>query len=270
MPRSIEDASLNSAVQQRERFFTWQRVLVVALVVVIYWRSAVDCELKPVSLIQGTPHIVDIVSRMLPPNFSIMGSLIRPTLETVEMAIWGTTLAVIMAIPLGVLAAQNVSPHPILYALSRLILNALRAISEMVFALIFVAAVGLGPFPGVLAVAIHSAGQLGKFYAEAIENIDRGPVEALEATGAHKIQTLVFAVVPQIVPEFITYTLYRWEVNVRAATVLGLVGAGGIGFELLTSMRLFQYQDTSAILLVILLTVSIVDFLSSRIRSAII
>jgi phosphonate transport system permease protein len=119
-------------------------------------------------------------------------------------------------------------------------------------------------------VAIHSAGQLGKFYAEAIENIDPGPVEALEATGVHKIQTLAFAVVPQIIPEFITYTLYRWEVNVRAATVLGLVGAGGIGFHLLTSMRLFQYQDTSAILLLILLTVSIVDFISSRIRSAII
>ncbi|MGB9858752.1 MAG: phosphonate ABC transporter, permease protein PhnE [Moorellaceae bacterium] len=270
MPRLIEEPSLKTWVPLRERLVTWQRLLTVFLLAVIYWRSAIDCELNPVSLVQGTPHIVDIVSRMLPPNFSIMKSLIRPTVETLEIAIWGTTLAVIIALPLGVLGAQNLSPNPILYTGSRLILNALRAISELVFALIFVAAVGLGPFPGVLALAVHSAGQLGKFYAEAMENIDRGPLEALEATGAHKIQTLVFAVVPQIVPEFITYTLYRWEVNVRAATVLGLVGAGGIGFELLTSMRLFQYQDTSAILLVILLTVSIVDFLSGRIRRAII
>jgi len=263
---------LKATIAHRERFFTWQRFLVVVLVVSIYWRSAVDCKLNLISLIQGIPHVVDIIMRMLPPNLSIayIRSLIRPMLETIEIAIWGTTLAVVLAIPLGILAAKNASPHPIIYALSRLILNALRAIPEMVFGLIFVAAVGLGSFPGVLAVAIHSVGQLGKFYAEAIENIDPGPVEALEATGAHKIQTLAFAVVPQIIPEFITYTLYRWEVNVRAATVLGLVGAGGIGFHLLNSMRLFQYQDTSAILLLILLTVSIVDFTSSRIRSAII
>ncbi len=259
------------AVPPREkRFFTWQRILVILLMMAVYWYSAVGSELSFTALIQGAPHIVDIISRMLPPNFLLVRSLIKPTLETIQVAVWGTTLAVVIALPLGFLAARNVTPHPVFYMISRLILNAQRAISELVFALIFVAAVGLGPFPGVLALAVHSAGQLGKFYAEAVENIDPGPVEALEATGANKIQTLVFSVVPQVLPEFVTYTLYRWEVNVRAATVLGLVGAGGIGFELMKSMRLFKYQDTSMILLVILLTVSVLDYVSSRIRKRII
>jgi len=251
-------------------FLQWQRLLIVAVLVAIYWKSAADSELSVVMLIDGIPNIFDIVGRMLPPNFSILGSLVKPTFQTVEMAIWGTTLAVLLSMPLGMLAAKNLTPNPLLYGTSRLILNALRAISEIVFALIFVAAVGLGPFPGVLALAVHSAGQLGKFYAEAIENIDPGPVEALEATGAHKLQVIAYAIIPQIIPEFVTYTLYRWEVNVRAATVLGLVGAGGIGFELMTSMRLFQYRDTSMILLVILVAVILVDYTSNKIRSAII
>ena len=256
--------------QPGKKYLSWRKLLVLIILLPVYWYSALGSELSPAVLIQGIPYIVDIVSRMLPPSFSAMPSLIAPTLETVQVAIWGTTLAVILALPLGFLAAKNVSFHPILYNASRLILNAQRSISELVFALIFVAAVGLGPFPGVLALAVHSAGQLGKFYAEAIENIDPGPVEALESTGAHKFQTLIFSVVPQILPEFVTYTLYRWEVNVRAATVLGLVGAGGIGFELIKSMRLFNYQETAMILIMILITVIIIDYISSRIRGFII
>ncbi len=251
-------------------FLQWQRLLIVAILIAIYWKSAADSELSVATLIEGIPNIFDIMRRMLPPNLSILASLIKPTLQTVEMAILGTTLAMLLSMPLGILAAKNLTPNPLLYNASRFILNALRAISEIVFALVFVAAVGLGPFPGVLALAVHSAGQLGKFYAEAIENIDPGPVEALEATGAHKLQVIAYAIIPQVIPEFVTYTLYRWEVNVRAAAVLGLVGAGGVGFELMTSMRLFQYRNTSTILLVILATVTLVDHMSSKIRSAII
>lgn len=247
-----------------------QRVLVLALLLSVYVWSAYGTNLSLAELVRGYPHVLDFLSRMFPPNLIIIPELVRPTIETIQIAIWGTTLAVLLAIPLGLLAAANLTPHPVLYAVARIILNALRAVSEMVFGLIFVAAVGLGPFPGVLALALHSAGMLGKFYAEAIENIDPGPVEALEATGAHKLQVIIYGVVPQILPEFITYNLYRWEHNVRAATVLGLVGAGGIGFELITSMRLFKYADTASILLVILLTVTVVDYISSRIRSFVI
>jgi len=189
---------------------------------------------------------------MIPPNLSILGRLIAPTIETLQISIWGTSLAVILAVPFGLLAAKNTSPHPILYGLTRLILNATRAINEMIFGLIFVAAVGLGPFPGVLALAFHSVGMLGKFFAEAIENIDAGPVEAVTATGASNWQVIRFSIVPQVMPEFVSIVLYRWELNFRQATVLGIVGAGGIGFELITSMRLFQYQDLLTILIVIL------------------
>lgn len=253
-----------------EKLLYLQRALIVGFVLAVYLWSAGGTNISLLELVEGYPHMADFFSRMLPPNLSILKELIGPTVETVQIALWGTTLAVLLAIPLGLLAARNIAPHPLFYATARFILNALRSISEMVFALIFVTAVGLGPFPGVLALAVHSAGMLGKFYAEAIENIDPGVVEALEATGAHKLQVIAFGVVPQVLPEFISYNLYRWEHNVRAATVLGLVGAGGIGFELITSMRLFKYPDTAAILIMILATVTLVDFLSSRLRARVI
>jgi len=157
-----------------------------------------------------------------------------------------------LALPLGLLAARNLCPNLTLYHLTRQALNLLRGINEFVFALIFVAAVGLGPFAGVLSLAIHGAGLLGKFYADAIEEIDAGPVEALRATGARPLQVFVFGVLPQVIPAWIASTLYRFEVNLRAATILGMIGAGGIGFELYGSMKLFQYRDTATCVLVIL------------------
>lgn len=247
-----------------------QRLAIFAGVVAVYVWSARGTHFSVGELVRGWPNILDFLSRTLPPNTGVIWDMIRPLVETIQISIWGTTLAAFLSIPLGILAARNVSPHPALYQASRLVLNALRSTSELIFALIFVAAVGLGPFPGVLALAMHSAGMLGKFYAEAIENIDPGPVEALEATGAHRLQVLAFAVLPQIVPEFITYTLYRWEHNLRQATVLGFVGAGGIGFELITSMRLFKYQDTTMILLLILATVTVMDFFSTKLRERVI
>ena len=149
----------------------------------------------------------------------------------------------------------------------RQILNAARCINEIIFALIFVAAVGLAPFAGVLALSLHGAGMLGKFFAEAVEEVDSGPVEALRATGASALQTVAFAVVPQALPAWIAATLYRFEVNLRASTILGMVGAGGIGFELYTSMKLFQYQDTAACVIVILALVMSADYLSSKLRA---
>jgi phosphonate transport system permease protein len=251
-------------------YLSLQRVVVLVFLLGVYAWSACGTNLSTTELVQGYPHMMDFFSRLFPPNLAIIPELIPPTIETIQVAIWGTTLAVLLAVPLGILAAANLNPHPVLYTGARTILNALRAVSEMVFGLIFVAAVGLGPFPGVLALAFHSAGMLGKFYAEAIESIDTGPVEALEATGAHKLQVIIYGIIPQVLPEFIGYNLYRWEHNVRAATVLGLVGAGGIGFELVTSMRLFKYSDTASILLVILFTVTVVDYISSRIRARVI
>jgi phosphonate transport system permease protein len=174
-----------------------------------------------------------------------------------------------LALPLALMAARPANPYPALYHPIRTLLDALRGIDGFVFALIFVAAVGLGPFAGVLSLAIHGAGLLGKFYADAIEEIDASPVEALRATGARPLQVFVFGVLPQVIPAWIASTLYRFEVNLRAATILGMIGAGGIGFELYGSMKLFQYRDTATCVLVILAMVMTADYVSSRLRTKI-
>jgi phosphonate transport system permease protein len=244
----------------------WKSWILIVFIIVVYLWSAKETNISLTTLVEGVPHMQDFMSRTIPPDLSIIERLIPPTIETIQIALLGTTLAVLIGIPLGIGAARNMTPHPVIYSLSRMILNLLRATSELIFALIFVAAVGLGPFPGVLALGIHSAGMLGKFYAEAMENVNKGEIEALQAAGANKWQILRYAVWPQILPEFVTVNLYRWEHNLRAATVLGLVGAGGIGFELMTSMRLFRYEETATILLVILLTVTMIDYISTRIR----
>ncbi|MBU2699506.1 phosphonate transport system permease protein [Sporomusaceae bacterium BoRhaA] len=248
---------------------TVKQLAVVVFLAGVYVWSAAGTHLSVAELVKGLPQLIDIIGRMLPPNFEILPRLIEPTVETLQISIWGTTLAIFFTIPFGLIAARNISPHPLLYHFGRFILNAMRSISELIFALVFVAAVGLGPFPGVLALAFHSVGMLGKFLADAIENIDFGPVEALLATGASKWQVIVYAIIPQVLPEFVTICLYQWELNFRSATILGIVGAGGIGFELVTSMRLFMYQDMTVILIVILGMVMIVDYMSSHVRSKI-
>jgi phosphonate transport system permease protein len=220
-------------------------------------------------LARGLPWVVDLISRMLPPNWEVLVRLARPVAETIQIALWGTLLAVLLALPLCFLAARNLSPHLAVFHFMRQVLNALRGINEIIFALVFVAAVGLGPFAGVLALSIHGAGMLGKFFAEAIEEIDAGPVEALRATGARPALVVVFGVLPQVIPSWIAATLYRFEVNLRAATILGMIGAGGIGFELVSSMKLFQYQDTATCVLVILAMVMTADYLSTRLRTRI-
>lgn len=263
-------AALRPAVPwPRDPWQNLQRLAIVLVLLVVYSWSARGVNLSLGELVRGLPYLVDIIRRMLPPDWAYLPKLWQPTVETMQISIWGTTLAIIFTIPFGLAAARNFAP-PVVYQTSRFILNATRSINEIIFALVFVAAVGLGPFPGVLALAFHSVGMLGKFLADSIENIDPGPVEALTATGASRWQVIIYAVVPQILPEFVTLCLYRWELNFRSATVLGIVGAGGIGFELITSMRLFNYQDMTLIMIVILVTVILVDYISSRIRARII
>ncbi|RYF70812.1 MAG: phosphonate ABC transporter, permease protein PhnE, partial [Comamonadaceae bacterium] len=161
----------------------------------------------------------------------------------------------------------NISPNLAVFHFMRQVLNIARGINEIILALIFVAAVGLGPFPGVLALGLHGAGMLGKFFAESIEDIDQGPIEALRSTGAGPIQIIIFGVLPQVVTSWIAVVLYRFETNLRQATVLGMVGAGGIGFELVGSMKLFQYQDTATCILVIVAMVMAADYISSKLRA---
>ena len=217
-------------------------------------------------LAEGGPSIVRLVGEMLPPDFANARSWIAPLLDTLAMSVAGTALAVVLSLPLAFLAARNTAPHPAVQQAARAILNALRAIPELILGIIFVAAVGFGALPGVLALGLHSVGMVGKFFSEAIEHADDAPIEAARAAGAVPLQVLLHGVLPQVLPQMADISVYRWEYNFRASTVMGMVGAGGIGFELMGSLRIMQYQEVFAILLVILVMVTLVDAFSAYLR----
>lgn len=244
--------------------------IAVALVVVSLHWSAEGAQLSWTELGNGLPQIADFLGRTVPPDWSILGDLVAPAVETVQIAIWGTLLGIVAAVPVSFLAARNLHGNRWVYQGTRQVLNVTRSINELILALVFVSAVGLGPFPGVLALALHGAGMLGKFFAETIEEIDEGPIEALRATGARPLQVIVFGVLPQVITAWIAVVLYRFEVNLRSATVLGMVGAGGLGFELVSSLKLFQYQQTATCIVVITVMVVIADTVSNRLRAAIV
>lgn len=217
-------------------------------------------------LADGVPAILTLAGEAVPPDFSNARNWFKPLVDTLAMSIAGTAIAVLFSFPLAFLAARNTAPHPLVFHMARTLLNALRSVPELIMGIIFVAAVGFGALPGVLALGLHSVGMVGKFFAEAIEHVDEAPVEAARAAGATPLQVLFHAVLPQVMPQFADVSIYRWEYNFRASTVMGMVGAGGIGFELMGSLRIMQYQEVSAILLVILLMVTLVDGLSGHLR----
>jgi phosphonate transport system permease protein len=241
------------------------QVIIVLLVILLssYYTGLLDSE----RMIEGIPSIIQLAGESIPPNFSDVMSWLVPLLDTLAMSIAGTALAVVFSIPLGLLAARNTSPHPVVYQVSRGVLNALRAIPELILGIIFVAAVGFGALPGVLALGFHSIGMVGKFISEAVEHVDNAPIEAAHAAGATRFQMITHGVIPQVLPQIADVTIYRWEYNFRASTVMGMVGAGGIGFELMSSLRLMKYDEVSAILLVILLMVTMVDGIGQYLRT---
>jgi phosphonate transport system permease protein len=245
------------------------RLLVLAGFLFVLWLSATRIHLSLTNIISGVPNMADFFGRMFPPDFSTLRSLIPLTVETVQIAAWGTVIAVLASAPLALLAAHNTSPHPIVYFVTRLFLNLLRSINELIYALLLVSAVGLGPFPGVLAIALHATGMLAKFVAEEIEHVNRGPVEALQAAGAGRMQIILFGIMPQVLPAVVGYVLYRFDVSIRSATVLGLVGAGGLGFSLITSMKMFKYHETATCILAIILLIWAADALSGHLQKKI-
>lgn len=226
------------------------------------WQGA---DIRPLALLRDSGNMAQLAADFVPPNFRDWKIYVTEMLVTVQIAIWGTVLAVACAVPLGLLCSANMAPWWIHQPVRRL-MDAARAINEMVFAMLFVVAVGLGPFAGVLALWIHTTGILAKLFSEAVEAIDPQPVEGIRATGAHKIEEIAFGVVPQVMPLWISYSLYRFESNVRAAAVVGMVGAGGVGVLLWEYIRGFYYAETAALLLIIIATVSLVDLASAQIR----
>jgi phosphonate transport system permease protein len=232
------------------------------LLAVIAW----DIDANPARLVRGLPWMWDFVRRMVPPDPRVLPAALKGAVGTIEIALLGTGLAAALAVPLGFLSARNVAPPGVYYAM-RTALNFFRSIDTLVYALLFVAAVGLGPFPGMLAVVAYTTTSLAKLYSETVEGIDPGPVDAIRTTGATRLQVLRFGVLPQVLPLFLSYVLYRFESNVRAATVLGFVGAGGIGLYLQTYLRMIDYPAASTVLLVTVVMVMVVDFASARIRA---
>ena len=215
---------------------------------------------------EGLPALGQVFSEMIPPDFSRWRQWLRPLLDTLAMSIAGTALAVTLSLPLALLAATNTSPNGIIRHSARTVLSFLRSVPELIMGILFVAAVGFGALPGVLALALHSVGMVAKFYAEAIEHVDPKPLEAARAAGAGPGQVITHAVLPQVLPQLADITIYRWEYHFRASTVLGIVGAGGIGFELIAALRLIKYDQVAAILLTILACVIIVDAIGSALR----
>jgi len=224
---------------------------------------------KTASLVTDWRNMAEFGAAFLRPNFHDWQDYAWEMVETIQIAVWGTALAVLIGIPCAILSAANICP-PWIVQITRRLMDASRAINEIVFALLFVVAVGLGPVAGVLALAVHNIGVIAKLFSEAVEAIDPRPVEGIRSTGALRLQEVIFGVVPQVMPLWTSYTLYRFETNVRSATVLGIVGAGGIGHSLYENIRSFQYAETAAIIIIVVLTVTLIDLISARIRHALV
>lgn len=248
---------------QLKRSLSWHLSWVVLLAVLAASWSGAD--MRPLDLLRDSGNMATYAAEFFPPNFSQWTLYVQEMVVTLQIALWGTALAVVTAVPMALLASANIVPWWVYQPMRRL-MDGCRAINEMVFAMLFVVAVGLGPFAGVLALWIHTTGVLAKLFSEAVEAIDLQPVEGIRSTGASALHEIVYGVIPQVMPLWISYTLYRFESNVRSASVVGMVGAGGIGVVLWEIIRGFQYAETCAVMLIIIVTVSAIDLVSARIR----
>jgi phosphonate transport system permease protein len=256
---TIKDIPLAPPTTSLGTQLTWG---VLLMLLIWSWKGA---DMRPLALIEDSANMAVFGKAFFPPNFHEWRIYLSEMVITIHIAIWGTVLAIVCAIPFGLLCAENIAPAWVYQPMRRL-MDSFRAINEMVFAMLFIVAVGLGPFAGVMALWIHTTGVLAKLFAEAVEAIDPRPVEGVRATGANALEEILYGVIPQVLPLWISYSLYRFESNVRSASVVGMVGAGGIGVVLHESIRGFDYAETSAILFIIIVSVTLIDVLSARIR----
>jgi len=238
-----------------------------AMAIVLGWAGRV-IELRPLELVRDIGNIGVFLKGYLHPSFANIGEYAWQCLVTICIALWGTVLAAAISIPLGLLGARNLSPHPAVYFVTRRVMDVLRAVNEFVFALMFVTAVGLGPFAGMLALGIHTGGVLAKLLSETIESIEPGQVEGVAATGAGRLHVIAFGVVPQVMPNFLSYVMLRFESDIRSASVIGMVGGGGIGFYLWDTIRSFKDREAATVILLIVAMVMLTDIVSSRVRRA--
>ena len=250
--------------------WSWKTLTTIGIFSFVLVFVVNDLEIDFIKLVtDSSKYFGDILSRMLPPDFSNLNELVYAMFETIEIAFLGTFIAIVLSIPLGLFSAKNLAPNYFVYLICKTIVIFFRAIPEFIIAMILVIAIGFGAMPGVLALGLHTMGFLAKFYAEDIEHINKGPIDALKSSGATKSQIISFGVIPQILPSFVANNLYILDRNVRMATMLGIVGAGGIGYELQSSFRMFEYERVSAIIILIFVTIFLIDHFSAFIRSKI-
>ena len=274
MEKNILELKVNNKNKELESHlkpqWSWKTLVSIFLFCSIIVFIVKDLEINFIKLISdSSKYFGDILSRMLPPDFSNLNQLIYAMFETIEIAFLGTFIAIVLSIPFGLFSARNLAPNYFVYIVCKTVVIFFRAIPEFIIAMILVIAIGFGAMPGVLALGLHTMGFLAKFYAEDIEHINKGPIDALKSSGATKSQIISFGIIPQILPAFVANNLYILDRNVRMATMLGIVGAGGIGYELQSSFRMFEYEKVSAIIILIFFTIFLIDNFSSYIRSKI-
>ncbi len=236
--------------------------IVVFAVLAASWHGA---DMRPLDLLADSGNMGQFAKDFFPPDFGEWRTYLHEMLVTLAIAVWGTTLSLVCAVPCGLLSAHNIAPMWVVQPVRR-VMDACRAINEMVFAMLFIVAVGLGPFAGVLALWVHTTGVLAKLFAEAVESIDPRPAEGVRATGATSLDEIIYGVLPQVMPLWISYALYRFESNVRSAMVVGMVGAGGIGVVLYEEIRSFNYAQTAAVMLMVIVVVTAIDLISAWLR----
>ena len=274
MNKNILELKVDNKYKNFEKYlrpqWSWKTFVSIVLFVSALIFVVKDLEVDFIKLVSdSSKYFGDILFRMLPPDFSNLRELIYAMFETIEIAFLGTFIAIVLSIPLGLFSARNLAPNYFVYLVCKTVVIFFRAIPEFIIAMILVIAIGFGAMPGVLALGLHTMGFLAKFYAEDIEHINKGPIDALKSSGATKSQIISFGVIPQILPSFVANNLYILDRNVRMATMLGIVGAGGIGYELQSSFRMFEYERVSAIIILIFVTIFLIDHLSAFIRSKI-
>jgi len=246
--------------------YTWlSRLIILCSLVIVYSWALRGLKVDLQLLKNSWPYFTDFVSRLWPPNLEVLDVALKALIETVQMSLWGTTIGAILSLPIAVLSARNLAPRPLRW-LANFSQNAVRSVPSIVLGLLFVAATGLGAPAGTLALGIYTVGYLGKFYQAAIEAVDPRSIESLQVSGASWVQIAQYGILPQVVPLGLGYTLYMFEYNIRAASVLGVVGAGGIGFELVSYIRGFEYTKATTMMLVLLVVVTAIDALSSQLR----
>lgn len=246
--------------------YSWvKNLLFLCVAVAVYAWALQGLQVDFKELKDSWPYITDFISRLFPPDLKVVGKAVEALIETIQMSLWGTTIGAILSIPIAIASANNIAPRW-LQILANFLQDIVRSVPSIILGLIFVAATGLGAPAGTLALSIYTIGYLGKFYQQAIEAVDHRSLESLQVAGASPWQIAQYGIFPQIVPLVLGYTFWMFEYNIRAASVLGVVGAGGIGFELKSYIDGFEYNKATSFILVLLVIVTIIDILSSKLR----